>query len=69
LGTANPSIGSKVKSGVLSPSEISFVQEETYALYRDLMIMRGISANQLKPVRVIDTLVKENFFFALVDKE
>lgn len=69
LGTANPSIGSKVKSGVLSPSEISFVQEETYALYRDLMIMRGISGNQLKPVRVIDTLVKENFFFALVDKE
>ena len=69
LGTANPSIGSKVKSGILSPSEISFVQEETYALYRDLMIMRGISANQLKPVRVIDTLVKENFFFALVNKE
>jgi GH3 auxin-responsive promoter. len=69
LGTANPSIGSKVKSGILSPSEISFVQEETYALYRDLMIMRGISGNQLKPVRVIDTLVKENFFFALVDKE
>lgn len=68
LGIANPSIRSKVKSGVLSPSEISFVQEETYALYRDLMIMRGISGNQLKPVRVIDTLVKENFFFALVDK-
>ncbi|AFA49368.1 GH3 auxin-responsive promoter family protein [Acetobacterium woodii] len=69
LGIANPSIRSKVKSGVLSPSEIAFVQEETYALYRDLMIMRGISGNQLKPVRVIDTLVKENFFFALVNKE
>nr|WP_320026751.1 GH3 auxin-responsive promoter family protein [uncultured Acetobacterium sp.] len=69
LGIANPSIGSKVKSGILSPSEITFVQEETYALYRDLMIMRGISGNQLKPVRVIDTLIKENFFFALVDKE
>jgi|ADurb_H2B_03_Slu_FD_contig_123_5367_length_2918_multi_13_in_2_out_2_2 hypothetical protein len=69
LGIANPSIGKKVKSGVLSPSELTFVQEETYALYRDLMIHRGISGNQLKPVRVIDTLVKENFFFALVDKE
>ncbi|WP_083439536.1 GH3 auxin-responsive promoter family protein [Acetobacterium bakii] len=69
LGIANPSIGAKVKSGVLSPSDITFVQEETYALYRDLMIMRGISGNQLKPVRVIDTLVKENFFFALADKE
>lgn len=69
LSIANPSIGSKLKSGVLSPSDITFVQEETYALYRDLMIMRGISGNQLKPVRVIDTLIKENFFFALVDKE
>ncbi|HEY5557026.1 GH3 auxin-responsive promoter family protein [Acetobacterium sp.] len=69
LNIANPSIGSKIKGGVLSPSDITFVQEETYALYRDLMIMRGISGNQLKPVRVIDTLVKENFFFALVDKE
>jgi len=69
LSIANPSIGKKVKSGILSPSEITFVQEETYALYRDLMIHRGISGNQLKPVRVIDTLIKENFFFALVDKE
>ncbi|MBC3887222.1 hypothetical protein GH810_02720 [Acetobacterium paludosum] len=69
LSIANPSIGKKVKSGVLSHSEITFVQEETYALYRDLMIHRGISGNQLKPVRVIDTLIKENFFFALVDKE
>lgn len=69
LSIANPSIGSKVKSGVLNPSDIIFVQEETYALYRDLMVMRGISGNQIKPVRVIDTLIKENFFFALVDKE
>lgn len=69
LNTANPSIGSKVKSGVLSPSEITFLQEQTYALYRDLMIMRGISGNQLKPVRVFDTPIKEKFFFALIDKE
>lgn len=69
LSMANPSIGSKIKSGVLTQSAISFVQEETYALYRDLMIMRGISGNQLKPVRVIDTLIKENFFFALIDQE
>lgn len=69
LSIANPSIGSKIKSGVLSQSGISFVQEETYALYRDLMIMRGVSGNQLKPVRVIDTMIKEKFFFALIDQE
>lgn len=69
LNIANPSIASKVKSGVLSPSDIKFVQDQTYALYRDLMMMRGVSGNQIKPVRIIDTLVKEKFFFALIDKE
>ncbi|WKY47086.1 GH3 auxin-responsive promoter family protein [Eubacteriaceae bacterium ES3] len=69
LNIANPSIAKKIKAGVLSHTELAIVQEETYALYRDLMIMRGISGNQLKPVRVIDTLIKEKFFFALLDKE
>ncbi|MDK2962158.1 MAG: hypothetical protein PWP20_1284 [Eubacteriaceae bacterium] len=69
LNIANPSIAKKIKTRVLSHTELAIVQEETYALYRDLMIMRGISGNQLKPVRVIDTLIKENFFFALLDKE
>ena len=69
LNIANPSIASKVKSGILNPSDIQFVQEQTYALYRDLMIMRGISGNQLKPVRIFDTPMKEKFFFALIEKE
>lgn len=44
-------------------------QLETHALYRDLQIARGISSNQLKPVRVLDTLMKERFFFALIEEE
>ncbi len=69
LAIANPSVGVKVENGTLSPSEVCFLQQETYALYRDLQAARGISENQLKPIRVIDTIVKEKFFFALIDKE
>ena len=69
LSIANPSFGAKVKEGILAPTELKFVQQETYALYRDLMIMKGTSENQLKPVRVIDNLFKEKYFFKLVDEE
>ena len=32
------------------------------------MIYRGASANQLKPVRMIDNPLKERFFFALLEE-
>lgn len=69
LSIANPSLGTKIKDGTLAPTQIKFMQQETYYLYRDMMILRGVSENQLKPVRIIDTPVKEKFFFALVDDE
>lgn len=69
LGQANPSYGTKVKTGVLGPLELKTSQIETHALYRDIMISKGVSANQLKPVRVLDTPMKERFFFALVEDE
>ena len=64
---ANPSFGDKIRTGVLGKTELKFVQQQTYQLYRDLMIMKGTSSNQLKPVRVIDTPMKERFFFGLVE--
>jgi hypothetical protein len=69
ISAANPSVGSKIESGTLSPCELNFLQPQTYYLYRDLQIMRGSSENQLKPIRIIDTPEKRNFFFALFDKE
>ena len=69
LGQANPSYGKKVETGVLGPLELKISQIETHALYRDLMINKGVSANQLKPVRLLDTPMKERFFFALVEDE
>ena len=65
MGQANPSYGDKVRTGILGPMELVLVQQQTYQLYRDLMIMKGTSANQLKPVRIIDTPMKEKFFFGL----
>ena len=67
LSQANPSYGEKVRTGVLGPTKLEFVQQETYQLYRDMMMAKGVSPNQLKPVRVIDTPMKEAFFFGLLE--
>ena len=68
MSQANPSYGDKVRTGVLGPMELIFLQAETYQAYRDLMIRKGTSANQLKPVRVIDTPIKKKFFFTLKER-
>ncbi len=65
LMQANPAYGEMVRNGVLGKMELVVLQQQTYQLYRDMMIMKGSSANQLKPVRVIDTPQKEKFFFNL----
>ncbi len=66
---ANPSYGAKVNDGILSPMSINFVEQETYALYRDVMLTKGVSENQIKPVRIIDTPFKEKFFFNFIDND
>ncbi|MBQ9010490.1 MAG: GH3 auxin-responsive promoter family protein [Clostridia bacterium] len=65
LMQANPSFGDKIRRGILGKTELVTVQQQTYQLYRDYMITKGVSPNQLKPVRVIDTPIKHNFFFSL----
>lgn len=67
LGEANSSYGKKVATGVLGPLEVKISQLETHALYRDVMTSKGISPNQIKPVRLLDTPMKEKFFFCLVE--
>ena len=65
---ANPSYGEKIRTGILGKTELIFVQQQTYQLYRDMMIMKGVSQNQLKPVRVIDTPMKLKFFYGLRER-
>ena len=62
---SNPAYGEMVRTGVLGKLELVFLQPQTYQLYRDLQVMKGASPNQLKPIRVIDTPQKEQFFFSL----
>jgi len=69
LSLANLSFGQKITTGVLGRSKLCIAEKETYMLYRDLQIMKGVSPNQLKPIRVIDTPEKRKFFFGLLEKE
>ncbi len=69
LSEANPSFGTKVATGILGRTKLCVTQKEAYMFYRDMMILKGVSPNQLKPVRVIDTQQKEDFFFHLFDYE
>ena len=68
LMQANPTYGEMVRTGVLGRMELVFLQQQTYQLYREMQIMKGMSSNQLKPVRVIDTPQKERFFFNLKEE-
>jgi len=51
---------------ILMP-KLSIQQAQTHALYRELQIMKGKSANQLKPVRILDTEEKKAFFMKMVE--
>lgn len=54
--------------GCLAPALLLFSQPQTHALYRDIMVMRGGSANQIKPARVLDNPIKERIFLTMVEK-
>ncbi len=57
----------KVKSGLIKPVKLVFAQPETYVLYKEMMLMKGNSIAQLKPVTVIGNELQRKFFFGLVE--
>lgn len=65
LAEVNPSYGDKVKAGLINPVHLLFAQPETYILYKEMMLMRGYSIAQLKPVSVIGNEAQRKFFFTL----
>ena len=69
LGDANPAYKYTRSSNELAPAVVMLLQPQTNSLWRDMMIYKGISPNQIKPVRVIDTPVKEKFFLNLTQKQ
>lgn len=63
LAKANPSMGDKVATGICAPTKLNILEQETYSLYRELMVMKGAVATQIKPVRVIHNEMQRKFFF------
>ena len=68
LCEANPVYFDCYDDNWLDKPEVFFLQPETSLLYRDMMVFRGASMNQLKPVRVIMNERQKKFFFALVQE-
>jgi anti-anti-sigma factor len=68
LCEANEEYADRVKEMILAPLELKFLEKDSYLLYRDVMIRKGGSESQLKPVHILDTDFKKDFFFALVDE-
>ncbi|MBQ7678000.1 MAG: GH3 auxin-responsive promoter family protein [Lachnospiraceae bacterium] len=62
---ANPVYYECYEDKWLGKPEVYFLQPQTSLLYRDMMVMRGASLNQLKPVRVIMNERQRKFFFGL----
>lgn len=44
LAKANPSMGDKVKKGICGAAKLNFLEPETYMLYRDLMLTKGVAS-------------------------
>ena len=65
LMKANGNIAHHLEDGYLGEPQLVLLQPETYLLYRDVMIMKGTSASQLKPVNVIRNEFQRKFFFGL----
>ncbi len=66
LYKGNVSVEPLVKSGALAKPQVKFLKKGTYEEYRENLKSKGINLNQVKPVKVIDTKEKEDFFLSRV---
>ena len=67
LGKASPAMKNLIDRGVCQHVKVSFLQPETYALWRDLAIFNGASPNQLKPLHIIRTENQRKFFSGMTE--
>ncbi len=58
----NPSYDEKIQNGKLKNLKFYFLKKDTYEVYRELMAVKGVSPNQLKPVRIIDKSFQRKIF-------
>ena len=67
LCKGNVSVEPLIKSGALGHPEVLFLKKGTYDDYREVLRARGANLNQVKPIKVIDTDEKRDFFFNHVE--
>lgn len=65
LGEVNPVYKECVDTNEITHAVLYLQQMQTHALWRDVKVHNGASLNQVKPVRVLDTPVKKDFFYKL----
>lgn len=68
LGEVNPVYKECRDTTEISEPKIFLSQLQTHALWRDVKVIKGTSLNQVKPVRVLDTPMKQKFFYALIEE-
>ena len=68
LSEVNPEYGFIARRGSLGVPLVLIQQQQTHALWREMKLARGSSANQVKPVRVLDVPMKQKFFFGLLEE-
>ena len=51
----------------LSSLKLLIQQPQSHALYREMRLLKGVSENQIKPVRILDTPMKMNFFLKMIE--
>jgi hypothetical protein len=67
LCKGNVSVEPLIKSGALGRPEVKFLKKGTYDDYREMLRQRGANLNQVKPLKVIDTDEKRDFFFSHIE--
>ena len=68
LCKGNVSVEPLIKSGALGHPQVLFLKKGTYDAYRDVLRKRGANLNQVKPIKVIDTDEKKDFFFNHIEE-
>lgn len=63
LGEINPVYKECLDTNEIGHAKLFIQQPQTHKLWRELKMLKGASANQVKPVRVLDTPMKKNFFY------
>lgn len=70
LCEGNVSVKPLIDSGALGSCEVKFLRHGTYDDYREVLRARGANLNQVKPIKVIDSEERKEFFLShVIDSE